>query len=194
MSPTPQQRDAILEAQGWTLECESPMELRHYPTGDFASGFAARTLLTELLNSNNSDTEITAQQRRATLPEFTELFDRIAFVSHLATSAAANPTSWKIAFNTAFSDSCTGRIHILLASLNIPFPSTQNLSPRGSNHLARLLNSLVLEHPELEHWEDPDQVFSWDEPATTYLTDLQTHANALQTLQKQISTALNLSY
>ncbi len=35
----------FLEENGWTVECESPLEIRHNETGDFASGMAAHYVL-----------------------------------------------------------------------------------------------------------------------------------------------------
>ncbi len=36
--------ERILEGSGWTLECESPLEIRH-DDGSFASGQAARIII-----------------------------------------------------------------------------------------------------------------------------------------------------
>lgn len=193
MSITPQQRDARLEAQGWVLECESPLELRHAESGDFASGFAARVLLSELMAEEGKGPTPTGVAV-VLIPEFRELFERIAFVVHLSKAAfeAKEEADWKQAFRTVFSPVCAGRIHVLLDSLNIPFPGTKSLSPRGCNSLVGVLNAVGLEHSGLEHWEDPENIFTWGEPATSYVSDLQEHAKSLQALQKRVVTALNL--
>jgi hypothetical protein len=40
----------ILEADGWTVECESPFEIRHEETESFASGTAAYYVLDALVS------------------------------------------------------------------------------------------------------------------------------------------------
>lgn len=47
--------DALLEANGWTLECESPLEIRHDISGSFASGLAARLVLDHLRELQRED-------------------------------------------------------------------------------------------------------------------------------------------
>lgn len=37
--------EKALEENGWELECESPLEIRHETSGDFASGQAARLVV-----------------------------------------------------------------------------------------------------------------------------------------------------
>lgn len=44
------QRDIILEALGWTVDCESPYEISHFE-GSFASGWAARIVVDELMRN-----------------------------------------------------------------------------------------------------------------------------------------------
>jgi len=34
----------LLESDGWTVECESPLEIRHAETESFASGWAAKLI------------------------------------------------------------------------------------------------------------------------------------------------------
>lgn len=52
--PPPQVPDeTILEHHGWTMECESPFEIRH-EDGSFASGQAAEIVL-EWCRENNPD-------------------------------------------------------------------------------------------------------------------------------------------
>lgn len=40
--------DALLTRNGWTLECESPLEIRHDESGSFATGFAANLVIDNL--------------------------------------------------------------------------------------------------------------------------------------------------
>ncbi len=54
----------FLEANGWTVECESPLEIRDNETGSFATGYAAKCVLESLLNEENENTkEITLNQK-----------------------------------------------------------------------------------------------------------------------------------
>lgn len=48
MITTSEQIDALLTANGWVLECESPLEIRHTETGSFATGIAAQTVIDSL--------------------------------------------------------------------------------------------------------------------------------------------------
>jgi hypothetical protein len=41
----------ILEAEGWTVECELPLEIRHVETESFATGTAAYYVLDALVNA-----------------------------------------------------------------------------------------------------------------------------------------------
>jgi hypothetical protein len=45
----------ILEKNGWTIECESPFEIRNNETGDFASGVAAIIVLDNLSEDHSMD-------------------------------------------------------------------------------------------------------------------------------------------
>ena len=40
--------DALLTTNGWILECESPLEIRHAETGSFATGMAAQMVIDAL--------------------------------------------------------------------------------------------------------------------------------------------------
>lgn len=43
----------FLEAKGWIVECESPLEIRDNETGSFATGYAAKCVLESLRNEEN---------------------------------------------------------------------------------------------------------------------------------------------
>ena len=38
-------REELLKKHGWTLECESPFEIRHEESGSFATNLAAKYVL-----------------------------------------------------------------------------------------------------------------------------------------------------
>lgn len=46
-------RGDVLKANGWTLECESPLEIRHHD-GSFAAGQAARMVI-DMLSGESVD-------------------------------------------------------------------------------------------------------------------------------------------
>lgn len=54
--------EALLAAEGWEVECLSPLELRH-PDGSFASGQAARCVIDALRDEARIDARHTALQR-----------------------------------------------------------------------------------------------------------------------------------
>jgi endonuclease III len=45
----------ILEANGWTVECESPLEIRHEESESFATGTAAYFVLDALVSSKDRE-------------------------------------------------------------------------------------------------------------------------------------------
>jgi hypothetical protein len=47
-------KEEILEKEGWTIECESPYELRHVD-GSFASGQAAYIVADYILNGEENE-------------------------------------------------------------------------------------------------------------------------------------------
>jgi hypothetical protein len=42
----------LLKDEGWEIECESPLEIRHNETGGFASGYAARLIVSLFVIGN----------------------------------------------------------------------------------------------------------------------------------------------
>ena len=40
-----------LEAEGWVVECESPLEIRHEESESFASGWAAQIVIEYILDN-----------------------------------------------------------------------------------------------------------------------------------------------
>lgn len=51
--------DHMLEAEGWTLECESPLEIRH-EDGSFATGQAARAVIESLAHREDTGSQAEA--------------------------------------------------------------------------------------------------------------------------------------
>lgn len=55
----------ILERYGWERECENPLEICHKESGDFASGIAARMVLTALREKMMQEDNAAEQEERA---------------------------------------------------------------------------------------------------------------------------------
>ena len=116
--------DALLESLGWTVECQSPFEIRH-TDGDFATGFAANVLVdylkSEAAAGEGGDTS-TGFVSATPITELLALFD---CVEKLIKIAAELPETdydrWKRCFEFVFSDQCSTRIRALLDQLNISF-------------------------------------------------------------------------
>jgi hypothetical protein len=83
----------ILEANGWTVECESPLEIRHEETESFASGTAAYFVL---------DAIVSAEEREKRLIE--ELAQK--FVDGFN----ADEKRPKSTINTVFDFGCMGKM------------------------------------------------------------------------------------
>ena len=114
--------DAFLESLGWTVECQSPLEIRH-TDGDFASGFAAKVLI-DYLKSEAAAEDTTSTGFVSATP-VTELFALFESIEKLVKVAAELPESdydrWKRCFEFVFSDQYSTRIRALLDQLNISF-------------------------------------------------------------------------
>lgn len=114
--------DALLESLGWTVECQSPLEIRH-TDGDFATGFAAKVLIDYLKSDAAAgDGASTGFVSATPVTELLALFD---CVEKLLKIAAELPETdydrWKRCFEFVFSDQCSTRIRALLDQLNISF-------------------------------------------------------------------------
>lgn len=108
----------ILEYNGWTLECESPLEIRHAQTGSFASGLAATAVIAEL-RSQVPDHPADSQQI-SDLADLAALCDLTCVIAEAAEkSEQADP--WKDAYSLVFSDELSGRIFAMQSELRVGF-------------------------------------------------------------------------
>lgn len=118
MSTPSDQNEALLESLGWTVECQSPFEIRHQD-GSFASGQAARLVLSAL--QSDAD-EASSEQSAAPVTELLALFDRVRTLTDVAAQQTSiDHDSWKRCFELVFSASCSRRIGALLDQLGISF-------------------------------------------------------------------------
>ena len=117
---------SMLEANGWTVECESPFEIRHGETGSFATMLAAQAVADELRSSlagELDEARTRSMDQGEAFAELAALSDRSA--RHIATAASvggeASPKgadAWETAYDLVFSDQLSGRVSQLLAKLN----------------------------------------------------------------------------
>lgn len=111
-------QEAFLAALGWTVECESPFEIRH-EDGSFASGQAASMTLLVLQQDAQAEADHAAGQ--AASKTVTELNRLIGDVLALRDAAAKENSSdaWRTCYNLVFSDRYSGRIGQLRDELNL---------------------------------------------------------------------------
>lgn len=109
----------ICERNGWLIECESPLEIRHSESGSFATLLAAQYLLRGLAADDGHQT--------VNADNIQKLFAELCFLSERATQwvAVANSTpeqeasqAWDEAYSLVFSDHLSRRVTVLLRSLN----------------------------------------------------------------------------
>jgi hypothetical protein len=122
MTTQSERDEAFLESLGWTVECQSPFEIRH-TDGSFATGQAATMALMVLKADAASDEEL--ESDRVSAKPVTDLLALIERVEKLQQVAAQLPESdydrWKRCFELVFNEACSGRIRTLLDQLNLSF-------------------------------------------------------------------------
>ena len=89
----------LLARNGWTITCESPLEIRH-EAGSFASGLAARYALDEILNDLRNDNQVCQLTAYEVLIETVERLNR-AFDVALTDKSY---TAWEQAYAIVFSE------------------------------------------------------------------------------------------
>ena len=45
----------VMRSYGWDIKCESPLEIRHTDSGDFASGYAAKVVIEHYMSSEEEE-------------------------------------------------------------------------------------------------------------------------------------------
>ena len=120
---TPQQ-ELLLQAEGWTVECVSPLELRHQD-GSFATLQAALLVVAEVCSSG---------ARQPFAPELEELETKVQWAVQLVDSAKAltrddSDEYWKNAYGLIFNEKGALAINCLLLKLGA---STDWADPDGS--------------------------------------------------------------
>jgi hypothetical protein len=107
---------ALLEAAGWTIECLSPLELRHAETGSFATKLAANAVV-ESLRTIEEDERASSQ---TSLEE--KLAEGISDILGWVQAAQATNTEkgWELVYRLIFSDNGARKIAALCTPLGIP--------------------------------------------------------------------------
>ena len=105
--------ERLLQANGWEVECYSPLEVRHSESGSFASGLAASHVVDAL-----RQTAATPPSSATLLQELLELIEEPVRV---AQAAAAQGTSqaWETAYGMVFPGPRNERMQELLKQLGL---------------------------------------------------------------------------
>jgi len=112
--------EQFLESLGWTVECQSPFEIRH-TDGSFATGQAARMVL--LVERGDAEAEAAHLAGHKMPHDVHELVTLIKRVHALRDAARTGGTDehWRMCYGLVFNDNCSGRIYELVRALNFTF-------------------------------------------------------------------------
>lgn len=143
--------EITLAAHGWTLECESPFEIRHNASNSFASGMAAHLVVAHLQADQPAaeDPPLCASSALDRMNELRQLCDRVGTLIELTESSkAVDP--WRTVFGLVFSPVIAGRVRELCRSLGLGF---DYLDPDSSyeDDVRAFAAGLVEFKKELEH-------------------------------------------
>lgn len=135
---------SLLEANGWTVECESPFEIRHDESGSFATMLGAHAVVAELLSEMEEDMEsrpadLTQAQAYAELEQVAARVKRVVDVAaaagHEDGDSAQASEAWETAYALVFSDELSRRAYALGEMLNRPL----NYADPDASHEADVL-------------------------------------------------------
>lgn len=104
----------LLERSGWTLECLSPLEIRHLETGSFASKLAAECVLAQLRKDFEAEEAVPSS-----IQELRQLFREVKSLTNRAREAKKRET-WKHVYSLIFSKTLSQRIGCLLEKEGLP--------------------------------------------------------------------------
>lgn len=105
---------SLLKRSGWTLECLSPLEIRHLETGSFASKLAAECVLAQLRKDFEAEDVVPSS-----IQELRQLFREVKSLTNRACEAKKVET-WKHVYSLIFSKTLSQRIGILLEKEGSP--------------------------------------------------------------------------
>ena len=150
---------SMLEANGWTVECESPFEIRHDETGSFATNIAAHAVAADLRASlaDELDADVLPPLKQAeAFAELVQLTERAE--RYVATAAAVGPES---AENTETNEAWETAYHLVFS--------------REINHRAGELQTTL------------NQKLDWSDPDAGYEDDVRAYVGALSALVKRVT-------
>jgi hypothetical protein len=110
----------LLEAAGWVVECESPLEIRHSESNSFATNRAAEDVLQRLkIEPAVPHSEFAAVQSTAqALEELMTIAGQMQKIADVAASKD-NYETWKLAYGMVFNSSARERFGDLLRELGL---------------------------------------------------------------------------
>ncbi|MNR71327.1 hypothetical protein D3C71_19420 [compost metagenome] len=111
--------EQLLEDNGWTLECESPLEIRH-TDGSFATQQAARIVVAELQAEAREASRASGPKGSGGFAELTALADRLQAVVDIAAKQDTEK-AWAVAYSMVFSPRGSHRAYELMEELNLEF-------------------------------------------------------------------------
>lgn len=120
---------SLLEANGWTVECESPFEIRHDESGSFATLLGAHAVVAELLAELEEDMSdplgsLTQAQAFVELEQVAARVQRLTDVAlaagHEDGDSAHASEAWESAYALVFSAEVSHRAYSLCDLLNCP--------------------------------------------------------------------------
>ena len=112
--------EQFLENLGWTVECESPLEIRH-TDGSFASKNAADYVIESLKEEHDFNEKTNLFKKSGT--RIQDLINHTNYLSSIVQVAQLedNYACWEVAYNLVFSDDGSKRIRQMLNELNLSF-------------------------------------------------------------------------
>lgn len=122
---------SLLQAHGWTVECEHPLEIRHDETGSVATMLGAHAVVAELLSEMEAELSPAPVARPSQAQSFAELeqivqrsqrlVDVASGFGHEDGESAQASEAWQTAYDLVFSSEISHRAAEMCAVLNRKF-------------------------------------------------------------------------
>lgn len=117
--------EARLTLEGWEVECEHPLELRH-ADGSFASGQAAHLVIEHLQDSSDFSPDSTDKKLKFLQSELCEINELVQNLIQRCIAGSkklseGDDSLWEAAFGLIFSENIHSRVTSIEAALSISF-------------------------------------------------------------------------
>lgn len=111
--------EQYMESQGWTIVCESPLEIQH-EDGSFASMQAAKALIRELKTEYEEEKLANAGSGNVVLNELIAINDTMhTYIDNVKSQEEDQQYShWETAYDLIFSENLSRKVYSLLEKLN----------------------------------------------------------------------------